>query len=582
MGLLPKPDFVLLHPPSVYEHRKLLNVQSPIADLIPSGTSFEMYPIGFSFLGEYLERHGINTRVINLATRIAAERRFDARRLMERLDPRAFGIGLHWLPSCNGALETARICKQCHPETPVVMGGYTASLFSREIMERGHVDFIIRGDSAEDPLLRLLDSLERGTPLEGIPNLTYINAVSGDIVENSMEYVPDDLGHLGDNYLYMLRSAVKYRDLRSLTAFKGWWSYPITAVLTCRGCLHNCVFCGGSSWSMSRCFNRKRPAFRTPERIADDVRTVSSFTGAPIFIIGDLRQNGDRYAYQVLEMLGRIRPRNHIVLELFGPAPREFFRMVAGNIPRFDFEISPESHDEDIRLKTGKPYTNRELENNLGWALESGCGKFDVFFMVGLPGQDSESVMETVSYCGYLLDRYGKRLNPLMGPLAPFLDPCSIAQVRSGEYGYDLIFESLEDYEMALLEPNWRDMLSYRTRLMSREQMVGTTYRALDRLFKIKAAHGQISEGNLKAILASFEENARILERLDRAKRAADPELAGIEQEKIKKDAQVLWKNDLLLKRQLEWPVVGPRFRYLKILRMLIGDFISGLCGPSG
>ncbi|MBU4195023.1 MAG: TIGR04190 family B12-binding domain/radical SAM domain protein, partial [Actinomycetia bacterium] len=69
MGLFAKPDFMLLHPPSVYDFREELIIPSPIADLIPSSPLFEMYPIGFSFLGEYLERNGINTRVVNLAAR---------------------------------------------------------------------------------------------------------------------------------------------------------------------------------------------------------------------------------------------------------------------------------------------------------------------------------------------------------------------------------------------------------------------------------------------------------------------------------------------------------------------------------
>ena len=60
-----------------------------------------------------------------------------------------------------------------------------------------------------------------------------------------------------------------------------------------------------------------------------------------------------------------------------------------------------------MRWAGGKKYTNEDLENNIDWALKSGCKKIDVFFMVGLPGQTPESVMHTVEYCGYLIKTYG-------------------------------------------------------------------------------------------------------------------------------------------------------------------------------
>jgi len=48
--------------------------------------------------------------------------------------------------------------------------------------------------------------------------------------------------------------------------------------------------------------------------------------------------------------------------------------------------------------------------------------------MIGLPGQDASSVMETIDYCAYLIDKFpDKRLSLFIGPLAPFLDPGSIA-----------------------------------------------------------------------------------------------------------------------------------------------------------
>ena len=40
------------------------------AILVPSTPVFEMYPIGFTTMAEYLERHGLRVRILNLAVRM--------------------------------------------------------------------------------------------------------------------------------------------------------------------------------------------------------------------------------------------------------------------------------------------------------------------------------------------------------------------------------------------------------------------------------------------------------------------------------------------------------------------------------
>jgi len=62
-------DFILLHAPSVYDFRKHSILYGPVSDLVPSTTVFEMYPIGFASLSEYLERKGFKVRIINVETK---------------------------------------------------------------------------------------------------------------------------------------------------------------------------------------------------------------------------------------------------------------------------------------------------------------------------------------------------------------------------------------------------------------------------------------------------------------------------------------------------------------------------------
>ena len=52
------PALILLHAPSVYDFRQKTILYGPVSDLIPPSPVFEMYPIGFTSIAEYLERAG--------------------------------------------------------------------------------------------------------------------------------------------------------------------------------------------------------------------------------------------------------------------------------------------------------------------------------------------------------------------------------------------------------------------------------------------------------------------------------------------------------------------------------------------
>jgi hypothetical protein len=98
--------------------------------------------------------------------------------------------------------------------------------------------------------------------------------------------------------------------------------------------------------------------------------------------------------------------------------------------------------------------------------------------MIGLPEQDSGSVLDTVAYSSELLERFGGRLHPFISPLAPFVDPGSRAFEEPGRYGYHFFYRTLEEHRRALLGPTWLQTLNYETRWMTREQIVAVTYEA--------------------------------------------------------------------------------------------------------
>ncbi len=165
-------DLVLLHAPSVYDFRERSIMFGPVSDMVPSTPIFEMYPLGFTTMAEYMERHGLRVRIVNLAVLMLNKPDFDVEAYLAKLDPVAFGIDLHWLPHAHGSIEVARVVKKLHPDTPVIFGGLSASYFHEELITYDAVDFVVRGDSTEEPMTRLMWALKGGGGFADIPNVT--------------------------------------------------------------------------------------------------------------------------------------------------------------------------------------------------------------------------------------------------------------------------------------------------------------------------------------------------------------------------------------------------------------------------
>ena len=152
----PIPDLTFLHAPSVYDFRRRSTLWGPISDVVPSTPIYDMYPIGFATLSDYLERHGFRARIVNLAVRMLSDPNFDAQRTIKSLDSPVYGIDLHWLPHAHGAIEVARMVKRHHPNSKIVVGGFTASYYHRELFNYPEIDYVFRGDTTEEPLRQLM------------------------------------------------------------------------------------------------------------------------------------------------------------------------------------------------------------------------------------------------------------------------------------------------------------------------------------------------------------------------------------------------------------------------------------------
>ncbi len=569
--MAPKADLILIHPPSVFDFQRRKILFGPISDVVPSSPAFEIYPIGFSSIAEYLSMHGLGVRIVNLAYLMLRYPDMDVRRYLKNLKAGAFGISLHWLPHGHGAVELARILKEVHPDTPVIFGGYSATYFSDEIIRYPYVDFVVRGDSTERALLSLMTAIKGRGDLGDVPNLTY--KVGQEIITNEGYIAEDNLNDFSNNYRKLFGMAVKYRDIFGMTPIYDWWRYPITMLVTCRGCKYNCAICGGSRFSGKKFLKRDQVAFRDPELIAKDMLALSKYTRAPIFVVGDIRQAGDEYAEVLVKNIGKKKIKNHVVFELFDMAPEGFFEMLGGSFPNLNFEISPETHDDEIRKKSGKTYSTDMMEKNLGWAIKYGAKKIDVFFMMGIAGQDRKSVIDTVDYSGSLMEGFGKRVVPFISPLAPFLDPGSIAFENPERHGYRVLFRKFSEHLDAQRSPSWKYMLNYETDWLNRDEIVSVTYEAGKRLNELKYKGGYIDKATHDNVRDRITRDIKFIAQIDRMVDADST--SGIEDIVDGFDTEGF--GTVCDEKEIKWPVTRSGFRFFNIAASVVSDFIKRL-----
>jgi B12-binding domain/radical SAM domain protein len=565
-----KTDLLLLHAPSVYDFRERAILYGPVSDMVPSSTVFEMYPLGFLTIASYLHDRGMKVRIVNLALRMMNSRRFDVPRFLAREKPKAVGIDLHWLPHAHGALEVARIVKEIYPDIPVILGGLSSSYFHRELIDYPQVDFVLRGDSTEPPLHRLLTALQSGAPVDRIPNLTWKN--SGAVRVNPLTFVPDTLDYVDLRPDLMVEMVIRYGDLESTLPFNGWWSNPITTVFTVKGCAFECVTCGSSHTSCTHLTKRQKPVYRSPASLVANMRDICRLAHGPIVLVGDLLMAGPEHAAEVLERLREADLPNNIVFEFFALPPVSFLKDIDRCVRHWSMEFSPESHEQSVRdAQEGESgYTTLDMEALIKEAVSLRCSRIDIFFMIGLPAQTTASVRDTVEYCGRLFELGDKRLSCFISPMGPFIDPGSRGFEEPDRFGYRLFARTLEEHRQLLIQPTWEYILNYETKWMTRKELVDATYDAAERLNELKVEHGRLSKRRGRGVAEGIAAARALRARLDAEMARGD---AGAAAETLKGEISRFSISTVCDKRELFWPRRLFNFRMTEIVRILARYF---------
>ena len=548
-------DVIFLHAPSVYDFRKRSVFYGPVSDVIPSSPVFEMYPIGFMTISSHLEAAGFRTRIVNLAVQMLQDEKFDAEKKIRSLDADVFAIDLHWMPHVHGATEIAKLVKKHHPDSKIEFGGFTASYFWEELIQMPDVDLIMRGDTTEEPTVRMMRVLQEGGDLGDVPNLVWKDD-RGKVHNNGISYSLEDLDEIRFDYGTMIRNTIRHKDIKGALPWFGWDKLPLTSVFSVRGCTLNCAVCGGSKSANGKVVCRRAPAYRSPEKLAEDMETIQNYLDTPIFIVGDLRQHSSEYAERFLKAVKDRGIKNHAVIELFGGAGKEYLSKLDKAFEGgWSLEFSPDSHDEAVRSALGKNYSNECIERTVETAFKEGCRRFDLFYMTGLPFQTRDSALESAKASKRLWGLVGKEDDLFIynAPFAPFVDPGSLAFEEPEKWGYKFFARTLAEHKELLENPSWKNVLSYETKWMTRDMIAETSYDAAIELASAAYESSRTSAEVFEERKRTIEAARSLMHRIDAIMNIHNKEEREKELRKIKEEGIGLMRSTVCDKNNLDW-----------------------------
>lgn len=494
-------DLLLIHPPSYFYFRESGRFFGPIADVVPSTPVFDMYPYGFFSIAYHLARRGYSVAIHNAAALMVLEQDYSFESFLRGVEAKLYGVDLHWLVHAHGALETAKVIKRVKGEVPVVLGGLTASIYWHElIVNHPYVDYVLTGDTVEPALEPLVEVVEGARRPSEVPGLAYREG--GAVRLNPRKPDPPLLDGLAIDFEYLFRYALRHPDPLSFIPFAAFFERPIGAVLSFKGCAYNCATCGGSKMAYKLALGRTGLSRKSPDVLAHEILSIARWGKLPVFVVGDLQLvGGESFASRLTSLLRQEGFDCPILFEFFAPPPRGLLEVLSKASHEVILQISPETQDEGLRATFGRPYSNEALKRLLERCAHIGFSRVDLYFMHGIPFQTYEAALGLPHFVEGLLREFNRRvaLDVFVAPLAPFLDPGSLAFVYPEAYGYRLRARSIAEHVKLIEEsPSWVEMLNYESVPLPPHLLARATAETALGLLECKARYGVLEEDDAR------------------------------------------------------------------------------------
>lgn len=366
------------------------------------------------------------------------------------------GLDCHWVNQSYHVLSFAKYIKERYPNTFIYLGGFTASLFCKEIVEKyDFIDAVSRGDG-EVPIIELCDEISKDTDrnLNNVQNLIWRNE-NKEVIENKFTFrgTDESISKLNFSNFKLMRDWEEYQY------FSKFWSDfdPIKSsnlylLEVGRGCSYACTFCGGNCEAQYLMNNRKGYSVRSIESVLDTVESIVNQGFETLYTCFEFEGSDDYY----IELFEKIKEKGYKLNYVFGGWRLPSKRLVNKLSECFEnviLEISPETSSEELRMFNKDKrnyYSNAEMEEILDLISNKDNVKAQIYFGYYLINDNDKTITSTIKYILDLLLKYQDFIEVEYTNFST--DPGSLLFLHPEKYNVDIDVRNLEDYIRVIKE----------------------------------------------------------------------------------------------------------------------------------
>jgi radical SAM superfamily enzyme YgiQ (UPF0313 family) len=338
---------------------------------------YPVYPLGLAYLQRGLRAAGHGTRIWDACT--SAE---TLESCIAAFEPAYVGLSMRNVDNvqCHNPRsfvgELLDCCRRIRAATParLILGGSGFSVFPRELLALAEADFGIVGNG-EAPLVRLLQAIESGSSLDGVPGLVHRDG-AGTIRMNPRDGADAAFGTEPEH------------DPALLRAYSARGALP--GVQTQRGCPLRCCYC---TYPL---IEGRRSRYRTGADIVREMRRMLSLGVNFTFIVDSAFNTSVDHVVEVCEALAAarldmewqcfLRPCN-VTRELLDLMRRAGMRNV---------EFGSDSFSDPVLRRYGKGFSYEDIRRTSLYAHELGIN-YSHYLIFGGVGETPDSVEETLA-----------------------------------------------------------------------------------------------------------------------------------------------------------------------------------------
>jgi anaerobic magnesium-protoporphyrin IX monomethyl ester cyclase len=357
---------------------KTVTLVYPYFQPFHDNSPFRFPPLGLGYIAAYLKKHGISTDLVD-CTFIKQE---EALKRVRQNNSDV--IGIYSMYSIKEtAIQMAKLLKD--KTNLLIAGGPLPTVSPHEFLK--YFDVVAMGEG-EDTMLELVQGMDGAPDLSKVRGIAYKEKGRGKVRFTKARGFIKDLNSI----------PFPAREFLNNQAYKEYYSkrfgYTITSVMTSRGCPFKCEFCSrpvfGNTFrtrSATNIVNELEAVLKLGYRrvwFADDCFTLNR--NRLLDVCNEMIRRGLRLEWECLSRVDTVDKETTSKMKSAG-CVRVFFGIESGN-------------DKVLSLMR-KQITASRARVAVNTTKQSGI-KVGAFFIVGYPGENKETVLDTIRFASAL------------------------------------------------------------------------------------------------------------------------------------------------------------------------------------